>query len=177
MRSAIYDLRLYHRPKTIDLFRKSQIAPRKSGDSAHRWRVSRNGGFASGIIGGSAAGGGGMVRRDRKKRLWAAGWGVPLPEPFPSPPISPCSLRQASPFRCERSERAESPACSGRPLAAANAVEQSQCGGSIICVWLRFQSHKAITHDYPYGAGVPFNLPPCPKIKGDILIFQRIIVD
>ena len=77
------------------------------GNSAQRWRVARNGGVASGIIGGSAAGGGGMVRRDRKKRLWAAGWDVPLPEPFPPPPISPCSLRLASPFRCERSEQAE----------------------------------------------------------------------
>ena len=40
-----------------------------------------------------------------KKGRWAAGWGVPLPESFPSPPISPCFLRRPPPFRCERSEQ------------------------------------------------------------------------
>ncbi len=37
----------------------------------------------------------------------------------------PCSLRRAPPFRCERSEQAEPPACSGEPHhSAANAVSK-----------------------------------------------------
>ena len=64
-----------------------KIASRTSrGDSAQRGSVSRNGAPQAG----------------RRKGRWAAGRSVPLPEPFPSPPISPpCSLRRAPPFRGE----------------------------------------------------------------------------
>ena len=118
-------------PRSYTVPRKSQIAPRKSGDSAQRWRVSRNGAPQAG----------------EKKGRWAAGWGVPLPEPFPSPPISPCSLRRPPPFRCERSEQRNPlhsrqdlaaanavsggiPCILGRTSAVDNAVEPPQCGGS-----------------------------------------------
>ena len=43
------------------------------GDSAQRWRVARNGAPQAG----------------RRRGRWAAAGGVPLPDSFPSPPISP----------------------------------------------------------------------------------------
>ena len=66
-----------------------------------------------------------------KKGRWAAGWGVPLPEPFPSPPISPCSLRRPPPFRCERSER-RNPLHPWQDLAVANGYSPAfaSCDGS-----------------------------------------------
>ena len=64
-------------------------------------------------------------KRGEKRGRWAAGWDVPLPEPFPSPPISPCSLRRAAPFRCERSEQAEPPAYSGGPHHSAKFCSQN----------------------------------------------------
>ena len=71
-RGATIDFRL----KTLFVNRKSQIAPRKSHITRRfRSTLSR---FAEWC----AASG-------EKKGRWAAGWGVPLLEPFPSPPISP----------------------------------------------------------------------------------------
>ena len=66
--------------------------PRTSGDSAQRWRVARNGARHHNYKGI----GGGETWRTLRRRL-------------PPAPISPCFLRRAPPFRCERSEQAEPP--------------------------------------------------------------------
>ena len=68
------------------------LRARRDGDSAQRWRVARNG------------------ARTRIDRSMGGGetW-ITLRRRLPPPPISPCFLRRAPPFRCERSEQAEPP--------------------------------------------------------------------
>ena len=76
-------------PRSYTVPRKSQIAPRKSGDSAHRWRVSRNGAPQAGR------------RRGDGRRAGACRCRSLFPR-RPSPPLFPPT---APPFRCERSEQ------------------------------------------------------------------------
>ena len=54
----------------------------------------------------------GMVppQAGRRRGRWAAREKAPVTARPNPPPISPCSLRRAPPFRCERSEQAEPPA-------------------------------------------------------------------
>ena len=69
-------------------YRASVPAGTCAGDSAQRWRVSRNG-----------------ARTRNYKGMGGGRKHLRIGTLLPTPPISPCSLRRAPPFRCERSER------------------------------------------------------------------------
>ena len=61
----------------------------------------------------------------RRRGRWAAREKAPATARPNPPPISPCSLRRAPPFRCERSEQAEPPAYPGGPHHSAKFCSQN----------------------------------------------------
>ena len=69
----------------------------------------------------------GMVppQAGRRRGRWAAREKAPVTARPNPPPISPCSLRRAPPFRCERSEQAEPPAYPGGPHHSAKFCSQN----------------------------------------------------
>ena len=78
---------------------KNSVFSLHSSKKNQRWRVSRNGAPQAG----------------RKKGEIGGGVGRAVAGFFSLAAHLPCSLRRAPPFRCERSEQAEPPACSDEP--------------------------------------------------------------